>query len=150
MKWCADPTSKDGLRWRCRRKVAGAKCSQSQGMRHGSWFQQSNLTFQEVLYLTYDIVCRVPAHQIQREYAFTSKTIADWGMFCRETMLVYVGGALKRSAVLTRPSRLTRACSVGENTKGDTLLRASGCSAVPNVSLAEHFLCQYRTEPLTP
>jgi hypothetical protein len=57
--------------------------------------------------------------------------------------------ALKRSAVLTRPSRLTRACSVGENTIGDTLLRASGCSAVSNVSLAEHFLCQYRTEPDT-
>jgi len=96
MKWCADPTSKDGFRWRCRRKVAEAKCSQSQGIRHGSWFQQSNLTFQEVLYLTYDIVCRVPAHQIRREYAFSSKTIADWGMFCRETMLVYVEGCSEK------------------------------------------------------
>ena len=96
MKWCADPTSKDGFRWRCRRKVAEAKCSQSQGIRHGSWFQQSNLTFQEVLYLTYDIVCRVPAHQIRREYAFSSKTIADWGMFCRETMLMYVEGCSEK------------------------------------------------------
>ena len=28
MTWCADPTTTDGFRWRCRRKVAGAKCSQ--------------------------------------------------------------------------------------------------------------------------
>lgn len=42
MKWCADPTTKDGFRWRCRRKVAEAKCSQSQAIRHGSWFQQSS------------------------------------------------------------------------------------------------------------
>ena len=41
MTWCADPTTKDGFRWRCRRKVAGAKCSQSQSIRHDSWFQQS-------------------------------------------------------------------------------------------------------------
>ena len=27
MTWCADPTTKYGFRWRCRRKVDGAKCS---------------------------------------------------------------------------------------------------------------------------
>ena len=34
--------------------------------------------------------------------------------------------ALKRSAVLKRPLKSTRACSVGENTIGDTLLRPVG------------------------
>jgi hypothetical protein len=42
MAWCADPTTTDGFRWRCRRKVAGAKCSQSKAIRHGPWFQQSS------------------------------------------------------------------------------------------------------------
>jgi hypothetical protein len=59
------------------------------GMAHGF---SSHLTFQEVLYLTYDIVRRVPARQIQQDYSFSSKTIADWGKFCRETMLVYTEG----------------------------------------------------------
>jgi hypothetical protein len=64
MAWYADSSNRDGFRWRCRRKVAGTKCSLSKAIRHGSWFQQSNLTFQEVLYLTFDIVRRVPAHLI--------------------------------------------------------------------------------------
>jgi len=87
MTWCAFPKTTYGFRWRCRGKVAEAKCSQSKAIRHGSWFQGSKLTFHEVLYLTYDIVRREPAHLIQQEYGFSSKTIADWGMFCRETML---------------------------------------------------------------
>jgi len=36
--WCTDPTTADGFRWRFRRKVAEAKCSQSKAIRHGSWF----------------------------------------------------------------------------------------------------------------
>jgi transposase-like protein len=61
-------------------------------MRHKSWFQQSNLTLQEIMLLTYDIVCRVPATQIEHEYSFSSHTVADWGMLCRETMLVFLEG----------------------------------------------------------
>jgi len=41
MTWCADPTTTNGFRWGCPRKVAEAKCSQSKAIRHGSWFQQS-------------------------------------------------------------------------------------------------------------
>ena len=96
MTWCADSTTSDGFRWRCRRKVAGAKCSQSKAIRHGSWFQQSRLTFQEVLHLTYDIVRREPAHLIQEEHGHGSDTVADWGMFCRETMLVYMEGCSEK------------------------------------------------------
>jgi transposase-like protein len=44
----------------------------------------------EVMFLTYDIVRRVPAHAIQREHQFSSSTIADWGRLCREAMLEYV------------------------------------------------------------
>jgi hypothetical protein len=37
-------------------------------LKHGTWFQQSNQKFMEVLLLTYDIVRRVPAHGIQQEH----------------------------------------------------------------------------------
>jgi len=48
--------------------------------------------------------------------------------------------ALLRLVVLTRPSKLTRASSVGESILGDTLLRVCGCLAVSNESLGKHFL----------
>jgi hypothetical protein len=96
MTWSAEPHIPEGFRWQCRRKVARAKCSKSRSIKHGSWFRQSNLTFQEILYLTYDIVRREPAHQIQNEHRFSSHTTADWGMFCRETMLVLMEGCSEK------------------------------------------------------
>ena len=52
MTWSAEPSIPEGFRWRCPRKVAGVKCSASRSIRTGSWFQQSRLTFREVLSLT--------------------------------------------------------------------------------------------------
>ena len=51
------------------------------GTSHGS---SSHLTFQEVLYLTYDIVRREQPKLILQEHNFSSKTVADWGTFCRD------------------------------------------------------------------
>jgi len=48
------------------------------------------------MFLTYDIVRRVPAHAIQREHQFSSSTIADWGRYCKEVMLEYVKGSSQR------------------------------------------------------
>jgi hypothetical protein len=56
--WSAQPNIPEGLRWRCRRKVAGAKCSESRSIKHGSWFQKGNLTSQEILLISYNIVRR--------------------------------------------------------------------------------------------
>jgi len=87
MTWHADTSAVDGFRWRCRRMVAGNRCSGSRSIRHGSWFQRSKLTLQEVLFLTYDILSREPAHKIQHEHHFADHMISDWRMFCRETLL---------------------------------------------------------------
>jgi len=38
----------EGFRWRCRRKVAGAKCSESRSVKHGSWFQQSKYKYKSI------------------------------------------------------------------------------------------------------
>jgi len=92
----ADSKRKDGYRYRCRRRISGSRCTDSMSIRHGSWFQYSNLTLAEVMFLTYDIVRRVPANAIQREHQFHSSTIADWGQYCKEVMLEYVKGSSQR------------------------------------------------------
>jgi hypothetical protein len=68
--------------------VLGTRCSASRSIRHGLWFHNSHLTFQEVLYLTYDILRREPAQQIQYEH----HTITNWGKLCRVALLVYLEG----------------------------------------------------------
>ena len=96
MTWYADPSVIDGFRWRCRRMVAGTRCHGSRSARHGSWFQKSKLTLQEVMYLTYGILRRERADHIQHEHHFSDHTIADWGMFCRQAMLDYMEGCSEK------------------------------------------------------
>jgi len=94
MTWCADP-KRDSFRWRCRRRSV-VVCSESKSIKHGTWFEHTNLTFQEVMFLTYDIVRREPASLIKNEHCFSSTTISDWGQFCRETMLVFMEGCSEK------------------------------------------------------
>ena len=67
MSWFVDASVKNGYRWRCRTVVYASACRASISIRHGTWFQQSNQNFMEVLLLMYDIVHRVLAHAIQQE-----------------------------------------------------------------------------------
>jgi hypothetical protein len=85
MTWSVRPNVHDGFGWRCYGRTAGAKCDKSASIRRGTWFQKSKLTLLEILLITYDVVCREPAHRIQYEYGLGTHTVADWGMFCRET-----------------------------------------------------------------
>jgi hypothetical protein len=66
----------------------------------------------------YDILRRDRAHGIQHEHRFGKQTVTERGMFCRETMLVFWRAAPLNYVILTRPSRLTTASLVGENTIG--------------------------------
>jgi transposase-like protein len=89
MTWCVQSQSKVGFIWACRRHAATV-CNQFKFAKHRSWFQHSNLTFQQVLYLTYNIMWREPATRIKQEHRFSVTTISNWGQFCRETMLAYL------------------------------------------------------------
>jgi hypothetical protein len=109
-------------------------CSESKSIKHASWFQHSNLTVQEVMFLTYDIVRREPASLIKKEHRFSSTTIADWGQFCRETMLVYMEGCSQKISGPNKTAEIERATSVGANITRATLLRCSGCLAVLSAS----------------
>jgi hypothetical protein len=89
MTWCTSG-DKNGYRWRCRKKVGGTMCNTSRSIRYGSWFTRSNITFKEVRYITYNILRHDRANQIKHEHSFGKQTVTDWGMFCRETMLVFL------------------------------------------------------------
>jgi len=91
-----------GFRWRCRRKVAGVKCSKSKSIKTGTWFRQSNLTFRELLLITY-IVRRETARFTKEKYSLSSNTVADWSMFCRENMLVFMAGCSEK---LSGPNKI--------------------------------------------
>jgi hypothetical protein len=41
-------------------------------------------------------VCRETARRTKEEYCLSSNTVADWGMFCRETMLVIMAGCSEK------------------------------------------------------
>ena len=82
--WSAELCIPEGFRWRCRKKVDGVKCSESRSIKHGSWFQHSNLTFREILLISYDIVRREPARHIQQEYRLSSRTVTYWGIYFRQ------------------------------------------------------------------
>jgi len=90
MTWCAHPTFSDGFKWQCWRMVAGVRCSASRSITTFSWFQLSKLTFRENSLLKYGIVCREPAHRIIEEYCLSSSTVDNWGMFCWETMHLFM------------------------------------------------------------
>jgi len=94
--WSAERSIPEGFSWRCRKKIASVKCSESRSIKHGSWFQQSNLTFREILLISYDIVCREPAHHIQQEFRLSSRTVTDWGMYVLQGNHTGVHGWLLR------------------------------------------------------
>jgi hypothetical protein len=130
MAWCVSSKTSDGFLWRCRRRVAGKRCEQVASIRTGSWFQRSNLALMKILLISYDIVCREQANHIRIEYSLSLHTIADWVMFCREVMLVFLEG---RSVKVGGPNKTVE---IDESKFGRrkyhrvTLCRDSGCLVV--------------------
>jgi len=77
MTWTADPTRNDGFRWRCRWIVARVRGRGMASIMHGSWFRLSNFTLLEIISITYDILRRDSAHQIENELDLSDHTGAD-------------------------------------------------------------------------
>jgi hypothetical protein len=61
MSWCVNTNRNDVYRWRCRRKTSSSVSSASTSIRYVSSFRQRNLNLMDVLFLTNDIVCCIPA-----------------------------------------------------------------------------------------
>ena len=122
-------------------------CPESKTIKHSSWFQHTNLTFQEVLFLTYDIVHREPAHRIQREHGFGDNTLADWGQFWGETMLVYMEGCSEKIGGPTKTVEIDESeFGKRKNGRGHPV-KGSGCLAVLSASPGKRFSFPFRTDP---
>jgi len=100
------------------------------------------------MYLTYDIVRRVPAHIIHKQHRFVSDTIAAWSLFCRKTVLMYmedcsekIGGPNKTVDINTSKFG-RRKYHRGHPVKGQ-------CLVVLSASPVKHFSFPFRAEPPT-
>ena len=75
----------DGFKWECRKQVRGKRHKFSSSIREGSWFQESNLTIEEVLRYTYWWSQGLDQWQIRRQLRINPNTAVDWDSFCGET-----------------------------------------------------------------
>ena len=75
----------DGYKWECRKQAASKRHKQTISIRKGSWFEESNLTVEEVLKHTYWWCQDLNQSQIRRQLGINANTAVDWDSFCRET-----------------------------------------------------------------
>jgi len=86
MTWSAESTIPEQYTGRCRKKLAGFKCSESRSIKHGSWFQHSHFNFHQIFLIKYDIVRREHVHHIQKEcvaFALLRRLLQERALFCR-------------------------------------------------------------------
>ena len=74
----------DGLKWECRKQVNGKKHRVKVLIRKGSWFDNSKMTLEEILKLTYWWCQDLDQTQIKQELRLAESTGVDWDSFCHE------------------------------------------------------------------
>ena len=84
MRWTTCMDRSDGFKYECRGGQAVKRHRVEQSIRHGSWFEKSNLTLQEVMKITYWWCADFCESQVKTQLRINSNTIVDWSMFCRE------------------------------------------------------------------
>ena len=85
MTWSAESTIPEQYTWRCPKKVAGFKCSESRSINRARG-SSSHLTFHEILLIKYHIVRREHAHHIQKEcvaFALLRHLLQVRALLCR-------------------------------------------------------------------
>ena len=119
MTWCADH-KRDGFRWRCRR-LSVVVCFESKSIKLISWFSVlTSLSRRFCFSNTQSCIANLPnvSNKSMASVIIRSRTgasSADRQCSCTWR------DALRRSAVLTRPSRSTKASSVSAKTAEATL-----------------------------
>ena len=74
----------DGYVWECRKQIGRKRHRTEKSIREGSWFEQSNLSIEEVVKFTYWWTQGLQQWQIKQQLGLGSHTAVDWDMFCRE------------------------------------------------------------------
>lgn len=84
MNWVRWGDRSDGYIWECRRQINGKRHRCERSISEGSWFENSNITIEEVLKFTYWWCQDLNQWQIKQQLGLGSHTSVDWDMFCRE------------------------------------------------------------------
>lgn len=84
MKWTECNDQSDGFVWECRKQIGLKRHRCQTSLREGSWFENANLTIEEVLKFTYWWCQDLSQWQIKQQLGLGSHTAVDWDMFCRE------------------------------------------------------------------
>ena len=85
---CTDRS--DGYKWECRKRANNKRHKSTVSIRRGSWFEQSNLTLEEIIKFTYWWSEGLTQEQIKKQLHINPNTAVDWDMFCRETCEVTI------------------------------------------------------------
>lgn len=72
--------SRDNYVWRCSNK----KCHKKVSVRKGSWFENHNLTLEQILHIIYFWVYRCNQEFVCHELGVCERTIVDWYNYARE------------------------------------------------------------------
>ena len=100
---CTDRS--DRYKWECRRQIGGKRHKVEMSIRKGSWFENSNLSLEEVLKLTYWWCRDVKQEEICHELNIASHTAVDWDSFCRETCEITL---LERDQQIGGPGKIVQ------------------------------------------
>ena len=81
---CSDRS--DGNVWQCRQigQIGRKRHRVERSIRGGNWFENSNLSVEEVIKFTYWWCLGLDQWQIKLQLGIRSHTAVDWDMFCRE------------------------------------------------------------------
>ena len=80
----------DGYMWECHRQIGKKLHRVEKSIRERSWFEQSNLTMEEVLKFTYWWCQGLQQWQIKQLLGLGTHTAVDCDMFCRELCEVVI------------------------------------------------------------
>ncbi|XP_028412488.1 uncharacterized protein LOC114535323 [Dendronephthya gigantea] len=95
----------DGYKWECRRQENGKRHKTEMSIRHGSWFDNSNMMLVEILKFTYWWCRKVKQENICHEMSIASNTAVDWDSFCCETCEVTL---LERKQQIGGPGKVVQ------------------------------------------
>ena len=80
----------DCYKWECRKRAKHKRHKSTVSIGKGSWFEQSNLTLDEIIKFTYWWSEGLTQEQIKKQLHINPNTAVDWDMFCRETCEVTI------------------------------------------------------------
>ena len=85
MNWVECRDRSGGYIWECRKQIGQKRHRTEKSIREGSWFEESNMSIEEMIKFSYWWCQGLQQCQIKLQLGLGSRdTAVDWDMFCRE------------------------------------------------------------------